>query len=110
MVSSHRYLQLDQVEPGMTLADELLDGQGKVLLPAGAVLTESILARLPSHGIDALPIAVPPAQAEASVDRDAVLARLAHVFRGVDPHDPAQASTRLLRRLVQEYRLEGTTQ
>lgn len=105
MISSHhRYMTLDEAEPGMTLADELLDGQGKVLLPAGAVLTESILARLPAHGVSALPISV-PAPPEPAVDRDAVLQRLAHIFRHVDPYDPQHASTRLLRRFIESYRL-----
>lgn len=108
MDSSHRYMPLDQVEPGMTLSDEVLDGQGKVLLPAGAVLTEGILARLPSHDISALPIAVLPALPETAMDRDAVLARLAHIFRGADPHDPAGAGTRELRRFVEHYRLGET--
>lgn len=104
MLSSHRFVPLAKVEAGMVLSDEVLDGQGHVLLPAGAVITDSLLARLPAHGISALPITVSSAP-EAPVDREAVLGRVAHVFRRIDPHDPAHAPSRVLRRALEAYRL-----
>lgn len=105
MHSSHRFLPLSKVEAGMVLSDEVLDAQGHVLLPAGAVISANLLARLPAHGISALPIAVPADAAHPAVDRDAVLRRVARVFRRIDPHDPAHAPSRALRRAVEAYRL-----
>lgn len=105
MLSSHRFLPLSKVEPGMVLSDEVRDGQGQVLLPAGAVLTDDLIARLPAHGVSALPIAVPDDHPEAPLDRDAVLHRVAEVFRRIDPYDPAHAASRMLRRAVETYRL-----
>jgi hypothetical protein len=104
MHSNHRFVPLAQVEAGMVLSDEVLDGQGHVLLPAGAVITAALLARLPAHGISALPIAVASAP-EAPVDRKAVLGRLAHLFRRIDPHEPTHAPSRVLRRALEAYRL-----
>ena len=40
----------------MVLSDVLLDRQGQVLLPQGAVLTATMIALLPRHGIDRLPV------------------------------------------------------
>lgn len=105
MHSSHRFLPLSKIEAGMVLSDEVRDGQGHVLLPAGATITADLLARLPAHGVSALPIAVPPAGSDMPVDREAVLGRIAHVFRGIDPHDPAHAASRMLRRALETYKL-----
>lgn len=105
MLSSHRFLPIAKVRAGMVLFEDVLDGQGHVLLPAGVVLTDALIARLPAHGISALPIAVTPAESAPPVDRAAVLQRIAQVFRRIDPHDPAQAPTRELRRMVEAYRL-----
>lgn len=105
MISSHRFLPLAQVEPGMVLSDDVLDAFGKVLLPAGATITGNILARLPAHGIETLPIAIATAPREP-IDRDAVMQRIAHIFRKTDPHDPAMFTTRQLRRFIENYRLQ----
>lgn len=105
MLSSHRFLPLAQVASGMTLSDDLLDAQGKVLLPGGTVLTQQMLARLPAHGVQALPIVV-AAPPRPPVDRDAVMQRIAHIFRKTDPFEPAMFTTRQLRRFVENYRLE----
>lgn len=104
-MSSHRFLPLAQVEPGMVLSDNLLDAYGKTLLPAGATLTKDILARLPAHGVSSLPIALPQ-EAKAPIDREAVMQRIAHIFRKTDPYDPAQFTTRQLRRFIEDYRLQ----
>lgn len=105
MSSSHRFVPLAQVEPGMVLSDNLLDAYGKTLLPAGATLTRDILARLPAHGVASLPIAVPN-EPRPPVDREAVMQRIAHVFRHTDPFDPAMFTTRQLRRFIENYRLQ----
>ncbi|HEY1044594.1 MAG TPA: hypothetical protein VGE60_12095 [Telluria sp.] len=105
MLSSHRFLPLSKVEAGMVLSDELLDGQGQVLLPAGAVISAALIPRLRAHGVSALPIACAPAPSAPPMDRDAILCRVAHVFRSIDPHDPGHAPSRALRHAVLAYRL-----
>lgn len=107
MISSHRFVPLAQAEPGMVLSDNLLDAYGKILLPAGATLSRDILARLPAHGIESLPIALPE-EAKAPIDRAAVMQRIAHIFRKTDPYDPALFTTRQLRRFIEDYRLRET--
>ena len=56
MSSAYQHLALAEVRPGMVLSDVLLDQQGQVLLPQGAVLTAAIIALLPRHGIDMLAV------------------------------------------------------
>ncbi len=105
MSAAFHHLALADVRPGMVLSDVLLDRQGQVLLPQGAVLTAALIALLPRHGIEALAVlhggadSVPPAP-----DHAALLQRLAHLFRG---HDPQRAdATGELRRCIEDYRLD----
>ena len=107
---AYQHLALAEVQPGMVLSDVLLDRQGQVLLPQGAVLTAAIIALLPRHGIDRLPVlrtddAAPGAPA---IDETAVTQRLDFVFRrsnnsnsSSDP-DSAGAS---LHAYMRDYRL-----
>lgn len=105
MHPTHRFVPLEKVEAGMVLSDEVLDRQGHVLLPAGATVTADLIARLHAHGVSALPIMFATSATEEPIDRDAVLQRIAHVFRNIDPDDPAHAPARALRRAVETYRL-----
>lgn len=107
MTASYHPIPLEQVQPGMVLSDELLDLQGNVLLPQGTVLTAAMLALMPRHGIQILPIAH---AAEISADEaQAALAhhdqRIARLFRKNDPDDDSDWATALLRRFVTDYRL-----
>jgi hypothetical protein len=106
MTASHQHLALDQVRPGMVLSDELLDIQGKILLPQGTVLTESMLALMPRHGIAVLPITVNGvSDEELTAQREHHRQRLARLFRKNDPDSDADWATGLLRRFVEDYRL-----
>lgn len=97
MNSPFHHLALADVLPGMVLSDVLLDRQGQVLLPEGAVLTAAIIALLPRHGIDCLAVLktaqeLPPVVA---IDETAVTARLQHLFRHCstgDPSNPADSA------------------
>lgn len=103
MNAAHQHLPLTDISAGMVLSDELLDRQGNVLLPKGAVLTEQILALLPGHGIGMLPILceqAPDAPDPASVER-----RLAVLFRKNDPDNNDDWATCILRRYMTDYRL-----
>lgn len=104
MTSAHQHLPLTDVKPGMILSDELLDRQGKVLLPKGAVLTDQIISLLPGHGIGMLAVlcedpAVPPDPAQ-------VTARIDKLFRKNDPDNHDDWATGILRSYILDYRLE----
>lgn len=106
MAVTHQTLPLQQVRPGMILSDVLLDAHGQVLLPQGAVLTENMLALMPRHGIDALPIQAPElTPEEKAAQQDAYRARLAYLFRKYNPDDPEDAATSLLHSYINTYRL-----
>jgi hypothetical protein len=106
MSAPYQHLALSQVKPGMILSDELLDKQGQVLLPQGAVLTAKTIALLPGHGIDVLPVLLPEGEAApaAPLDVAAIELRLARLFRLVDTADDAWASG-ILQRYISDYRL-----
>jgi len=107
MTGSYRHLPLAEVQPGMVLSDELLDKQGQVLLPAGAVLTEKMLERMPGHGIESLAVVddSPPDPVQTAAEREAALARIAVLFRRQDPNNAEDWATQALRNLVTEFRV-----
>lgn len=106
MNSAYQHLALADVRPGMVLADELLDQQGKVLLVQGAILSAAIIALLPRHGVDRLAVlrddpagvAPPPAP-----DHAALQARLAQLFRHSDAAHGSPCA--LLRHYMAQHRL-----
>lgn len=108
MSAAYQHLALTEVKPGMILSDELLDQQGHVLLPKGAVLTAATIALLPSHGIDTLPVlrADGAGDAPSAPDRGAVEQRLARLFRQHDVDDDNDWATGILRRYILDYRLD----
>jgi hypothetical protein len=101
MTNRHRYLPLSKVSPGMTLADDLLDKQGHVLLPAGATLTAGMLKSLAQHAVQQLSIAQEGmSEQEQTVDYQKKLDRLEILFR----QGPYQAPTSTLQEYVHNYR------
>jgi hypothetical protein len=106
MSSAYQHLALADVRPGMVLSDVLLDQQGQVLLPQGAVLTAAIIALLPRHGVDVLAVLRGDAGgAEPAPDHAALQARLAHLFRNKDVNDNDDWATGILHRYMEDYRL-----
>ncbi len=108
MTAAYQHLALTEVKPGMILSDELLDRQGQVLLPKGAVLTAKTIALLPGHGIDVLAVLRAPGDSdiEARPDDSTIERRLAKLFRKNDPDDHDDWATGILRRYMSDYRLE----
>ena len=104
MNPAYQHLALESAKPGMVLSDELLDKQGQVLLPKGAVLTERIIALLPSHGIDMVAVVCEAAPA-APVDTGALSARLDQLFRKHNPDNPDDLATGALRHYMSDFRL-----
>ena len=106
MSAAYQHLALTEVKPGMILSDELLDQQGQVLLPKGAVLTAKTIALLPGHGIDMLAVLCSDGGARATPEPALVERRLARLFRKNDPDDHNDWASGLLRRYMLDYRLE----
>lgn len=104
MSDDHAMIPVTQVQPGMVLSDELLDNQGLVLLAKGAVLSEATIASLQRHHIEA--VAVARVEAHRAPDERATVARLDHLFRQHDLDDDHDWAAKLLRRYVEDYRLE----
>jgi hypothetical protein len=111
MTGLHQHMALAQVRAGMVLSDELLDLQGKVLLPRGTVLSATMLAALQRHDIEALPIMLQATLSEQEVAcaLQQHRQRIAHLFRKNDPADQSDAATSTLRRLMLEFRLDTET-
>ncbi len=104
MSDDHAMVPVPQVTPGMVLSDELLDNQGLVLLAKGAVLSEATIASLQRHHIEAVPVA--RVEAHRAPDEAEVVARLDHLFRKHDLEGDEDWAGKLLRRYVEDYRLE----
>lgn len=98
-----RELGLDEVMPGSVLADEVLDAQGKVLLPKGSAVTEATLESLRRRDILTLPVRVATALSadQETARRERIARRLQHIFRNAGDGAPA----RELQQQVSEYRL-----
>lgn len=105
MSTAHQHLALADLRPGMIMSDSLLDQNGQLLLPQGAVLTAATIALLPRHGIDTVPVVCAGADT-APVDTEAVRKRVAHVFRKNDIDNHNDWATGILRRYIEDYRLQ----
>lgn len=107
MTATYRHLPLADVQPGMVLSDELLDKQGHVLLPAGTVLTEKMLERMPGHGVESLAVAAdaPPDPEQSAAERESRLARIAVLFRHHAADDQEDWAAQALRALVTTFRV-----
>ena len=99
-------ITLDHARAGMVLAADLCDG-GKVLLPAGASLSEASLMSLRRRDIACLTVvgedAVPADQAALLAGRERQCVRLGHLFRN---SAGVGASAHLLALLL-DYRRSG---
>ena len=108
MQAAYQHLALSEVKPGMVLSDELLDQQGQILLPKGAVLNERTIALLPRHGIEMLAVLCddPPSAPKPRQDPAIVEARMAHLFRKHLIGDERDWATGLLRQYMTDFRLD----
>ena len=96
-------LAIGDVRPGMHLAEAMLDESGRVLVPGGCELTDSMLSGLMRRDIVALTVEYEVAEDPASrAARQArVVAQLDHLFRkaGEGPE------TRQLYRAILDFRM-----
>lgn len=104
MSDDHELVPVASALPGMVLSDELLDSNGLVLLAKGTVLSEAIIASFARHQIGMVPVA--RVEAHRTPDTAAVQARLDVIFRRHDRDDDNDWAGNLLRRYIEDYRLE----
>jgi hypothetical protein len=105
MSKRNHYLPIHKITPGMILADELLDKVGHVLLPAGTILTESMLEHMAAHDIHFLSILNNIEENEADVAAENELLqkkieRVDYLFR----HNHEQPPSSLLYAYIKKYR------
>lgn len=107
MSAAYEHLALSKVKPGMILSDELLDQQGQVLLPKGAVLSAKTIALLPSHGVESLAVLAEhdAADEEVAVDPAATEQRMGKLFRKYVADNDLDWATGDLRRFMTDFRL-----
>lgn len=105
MSAPYQLTPLAETRPGMVLSDVVRDAKGNVLLAQGVVLTETMLGSLARHGVDMLPI-LQAEPAPPPIDPEAIQCRLDHVFRKQDRDDLGDWATGILRRYVEDYRLQ----
>ena len=98
-------LTLETVQPGMKVAEAVLDDGGHLLVPAGAEVSESMLAGLARRAVSAIKVECEveedPVAREAR--RKAVSSHLDHLFRQAGE----AAETRTLYEAVLAHRLEN---
>lgn len=101
MSTLHKQLALSDIAPGMVLSHNLLDTQGQILLPKGAVLTEKTIESMLRHNI----VSVRVVTGELTAEEDMLRAshaqhRLAYLFRGTEEHP----TNHLLHQYVSNFR------
>lgn len=102
MISRYKEIELDDAEDGMVLCTQVLDHQGGVLLPKGALLTDALINSLRRRGIDAVHVVdMAVSEDQLAEERERVRQRLAELFRV--PH--AGAAGDMLREQMTAYRL-----
>ena len=98
-------LALEAVQPGMKVADAVVDDSGRVLVPAGADVTEAMLASLLRREVVSIKVELEveedPAAREAH--RAMIVSRLDRIFRKAGD----AAETRTLYQAVLDHRMEN---
>lgn len=101
MTGKNNKVDIDDAQPDMALAEPILDARGEVLLPAGTVLTESVIASLHRRGVDHLIVVGDPvSEEELAAERARVRERLERLFRRCGTNSNAAP----LFKFVQSYR------
>lgn len=90
--------------PGMVVAEPVMDDAGRILIPAGAQLTETTIASLLRRELAAIRVEreVEEDPAETEAYRLGLLERMDHLFRHAGDGEP----TRALYQAIFDYRME----
>ena len=105
MTKRSKQIALDEARPGMVLAEDLLTPRGKVILPAGAALTEAIVQSLHRYDIETLAVAMSGemAAAEEAAELARHMERIARLFR----KNQADKASAQLQQCVTLFRTRG---
>lgn len=97
-------LAVGDLQPGMRVAAAVHDAAGRILLPAGAEITESTIASLVRREIEQVSVELEVEDDPAAVEaqRRQVAAQLDHLFRSAGQG----IETRALYDAVARYRME----
>lgn len=105
MTRSYKLVLLADAAPGMALSDNLLDRQGKVLLPEGTLLTEKLIESLRRHEIEMVPVFCDELSAD---EREARIAkrqeRLTALFRKHNYESPTENANDVLLQYMMDFR------
>lgn len=97
-------LAIENVQPGMQLAEAILDEMGRTLMPAGVELSEGTLKALARREVSVLTVVrevdEDPAEREAALAK--IVARTNHLFRKAGEG----VETRLLFQAIVDFRME----
>lgn len=101
MSTLHKQLALSDILPGMVLSHDLLDTQGQILLPKGAVLTEKTIDSMLRHNIPSVRVVT----GELTEEEDTLRAqhaqhRLMYLFRRTEENP----TNHLLHQYVSSFR------
>ncbi len=106
MTAKQRILCLapGRAAPGMVLARDLLDREGKPLLAAGTVLAVATLDRLIRRGVTTVTVLVADTRDAETLasEREAFEKRISHIFRGT-----GSTARDALRSAVLAFRMES---
>ena len=103
-MKSKELIAIGLATPGMRLAESLVDGGGRVLVPAGAELTDRLLEALARRDVAELLV-----EREIAIDQEAREAMLAGIDQCLSRRFRQAgegAETRLLYQAVRDYCLE----
>lgn len=104
MISKNTYIDIDAAAAGMVLAASVSDHQGNLLLPAGSVLSETMLTSLRRRAIAAVPVCDDKVTAQdLEAERARLSADLDLLFRAAG----SSAAAAALRQGVSSYRMEA---
>jgi hypothetical protein len=85
-----RYLPIEDVTEGMTLAEPVADSYQLSLLPSGATLTQENMQQLLAHHVEFVCVALPDERSAESmeVDRASAARQVLEIFDGADLTEP----------------------
>ena len=111
MNKKHRYVELSKISVGAILAEDLLDKQGHVLLPAGTALSAAMLKAMAHHEIHHLPLLSTDEEETQTTEnpldstaQDQQLDRLHHIFRHITNETAPEGATAILKNYLESYR------
>ncbi|MBS0309157.1 MAG: hypothetical protein JSS58_09315 [Proteobacteria bacterium] len=105
MDQPRKSMHLNEVTPGMTLAEDVLTLRGKLILPQGTVMTEAVLTVLTRYEVTEISVLLSDelATQENEAERQRHRERIAHLFR---LHDDGAGD--LLRQQLLRFRVGVT--